>query len=85
MVTDPVRRKALAILAEQQRTTRTALAEQLAADEDVPTDDVRHIEILLHHQHLPKLEDELYIEYDTRNGDISLWAESHVVESYLEQ
>lgn len=79
MVTDPIRRRALAILADRESTTRTALAERLAADEAVPTDDVRRLEILLHHQHLPKLEDERYVEYDRRNGEISLWADPSAV------
>jgi hypothetical protein len=73
MVIDPLRRTILTVLADEETMTRTSLAALLAADEDVPTADTRSLEIVLHHSHLPKLDDENYIEYDARSGDIVLW------------
>ncbi|RBI58763.1 hypothetical protein DMJ13_25855 [halophilic archaeon] len=73
MVTDLVRRRILSILADEEVMTRTELAEVLAGDEDIPATDTQSLEISLHHNHLPRLDDNHYIEYDPRTGDIVLW------------
>jgi hypothetical protein len=46
-----------------------------------PTDDMREsIRIELHHKHLPKLQDENIIEYDTRSDDVRYWAQPTIEE-----
>lgn len=81
----PVRRKVLALLVEHGEITRTELAERIARDEEVPTESRYHLEILLHHNHLPRLDEELYVEYDPRNGDIVLWEDPRAVMSQLNE
>jgi len=83
MVTDPVRRKILSVLADEETMTRTDLAEILADDEDIPTADIDSLPISLHHNHLPSLDDSNHIEYDARNGDIVLWEDPERVRAQL--
>lgn len=83
MVDYPIRRKILSILADQETTTRSELAAELATDEDVSATDVEALETSLHHNHLPKLDDEQYIEYDVRNGDVVLWKQEDALRSQL--
>jgi hypothetical protein len=46
-----------------------------------PTDEVREsLRIELHHKHLPKLQDENIIEYDTRSEHIRYWAQPTIEE-----
>lgn len=79
----PVRQKVLALLADDDSLTRTELAEAAARDEDVPYESVERLEVVLHHNHLPKLEDRQYVEYDARNGDVVLWDDPETVRSLL--
>ncbi|MFC4448421.1 helix-turn-helix domain-containing protein [Halorussus aquaticus] len=83
MVTNPVRREILAILAREETMTRTELAAVLASDDNIPGQDARSFEISLHHNHLPKLEDGQYIEYDARTEDIVLWKDPQQIRSQL--
>lgn len=85
MITNAVCRRILSILAEEGNTTRSELAAVLAADETIPAADIRSFEISLHHDHLPRLADEHYIEYDARNGDIVLWKEPQWILSLLQK
>lgn len=82
--THPLRPKILQVLMEPGKMTRSKLAEELASDSDVSSDDRQHVEIALHHSHLPKLDERNYIDYDHRSGDIVLRGESHDIESCLE-
>lgn len=84
IVTHPLRRKILTILIEQSEMTRSGLADVLAADPDLPATDPDHLEIALHHNHLPKLAEQSFIEYDQRTGDISRWEEPDVIQSQLD-
>lgn len=78
------RRRALSILLEREPLGRERLAALLAADETVPHDDAERIELTLHHEHLPRLEAELFVEYDHRSGDVVLWKEPDAVRESLE-
>lgn len=83
MVTNPVRRTILSVLADEERMTRTELAAVLATDEDIPAADTQPIEIDLHHNHLPKLAHDSYIEYDARTGAVILWKDPERVRAQL--
>ena len=80
MISDPVRRTIVVVLAERGQTTRAELAEALAEAEDVPGTDADALEIHLHHNHLPRLDDEQYLEYDARSGDVVPWKEPEWVQ-----
>lgn len=79
-----IRREVLVKLLSQHSSTRTKLAEELAAAEDVAIDDPERLEIVLHHIHLPKLDDEQFVEYDARTGDIILWKNAKTIKSLLD-
>jgi hypothetical protein len=81
--THPFRRKILGLLIERKELTRSELAEILAADPDIPGIDTHQLEVVLHHIHLPKLDDAMFVEYDPRTGDIRRWKDSRVLESKL--
>ena len=81
----PIRRRILSVLVEHRELTRSELAERLATDPDVPTSDVYHLEINLHHNHLPKLDDEEYIEYDLRMGDLKRWKDAQEIQALLDK
>ena len=83
MVTNQIRRTVLSVLVDERQTTRAKLASELASDDAIPATDVESLEIALHHNHLPKLADERYIEYDTRNGDVVLWKGRETVREEL--
>lgn len=85
MISDPVRRRILSILAEEGNTTRSELAAMLATDESIPAANTESFEIRLHHDHLPRLADEQYIQYDARNGDIVLWKEPQWILARLQE
>ncbi len=82
--THPVRQKVLVLLADDGSLTRAELAEKLVRDEDVSYERVERMEVALHHNHLPKLEDYQYIEYDARNGDVVLWEDPETVRGLLD-
>lgn len=63
-VTHPLRRKILTNLIERNELPRSELADLLATDPDIPASDTHHLEVVLHHIHLPKLDDALFLEYD---------------------
>ena len=81
MNSDLIRRKILEILADEEQLTRSELVEELAKDRDFHGVEPRSLEIDLHHNHLPRLDDEQYIEYDPRNGDVTLWKEPEWLEN----
>lgn len=83
VLTHPVRQKVLSLLADGECLTRTELAEAAARDADVPYESVDRLEVVLHHEHLPKLEDCQYVEYDARNGDVVLWDDPETVRLLL--
>jgi DNA-binding transcriptional ArsR family regulator len=83
MIADPVRRKILSVLADEQMMSRSDLGEVLASDEDIPAADTHDLEMSLHHNHLPKLTDDNYIEYDTRTGDVVLWKDPQRIRAHL--
>lgn len=83
MVSNSIRKQILTVLAEEETMRRADLAEVLAAAEEIPTADTRTIEIALHHNHLPRLDDENVIEYDVRTGDIVLWEDPERVRARL--
>jgi hypothetical protein len=84
VVTHPVRKKALTLLTEQPVRTRFEIAEAAASDDDVPYESIDRLELLLHHDHLPRLADHQYLEYDTRHGDVVLWEDPETIKSVLE-
>ena len=79
-----LRRKILTLLIDRRELTRSELATILAADPDVPTSDARHLEIALHHNHLPRLEEKSIIEYDQRTGDVVRWEAPEAIQSRLD-
>lgn len=79
----PIRRAILAKLAERRTWTRTDLAAALESDEQVDEVDRGRIEVGLHHDHLPKLADGQYLDYDRRNGDVVRWKDAKDVQSAL--
>lgn len=80
----PVRRRVLSVLIDRGVVRREALAESIAADGSIAPDDRGRVEIALHHEHLPKLEDGQLIEYDHRNGDVVLWADPDAAAELLD-
>lgn len=64
-----VRRGVLRQLLHTERTTREALAEDLADADRIAAEPDR-LEVQLHHDHLPTLEDEEFIEYDPGTGEV---------------
>ena len=83
VMTHPLRRKILTLLVEQRELTRPELAAILADDPDVSATDPKYLEIVLHHNHLPKLADKSFIDYDSRTGDINRWEEPEAIKSQL--
>lgn len=64
--------------------TRAELADRLADDPDIAATDTQNLEIVLHHNHLPTLEEKSFIEYDQRTGDIIRWKEPELIKSHLD-
>lgn len=86
VVRNPVRQAVLTILVEQERTTRRYLAEALPGRMDEgPATVPDALELVLHHNHLPRLDEELYIEYDPRSGDVVLWQDARAVARQLSE
>lgn len=79
-----VRRRVIAILADRTHVRRERLAEALAADDSVPEDDPDRIEVALHHNHLPRLDDAQLVEYDRRTGDVALFCDADTALELLE-
>ena len=82
---DSTRGKILSILVDRDEMTRSELAEHLAADPSVHSSDVDHLEIVLHHKHLPKLEQNSYLEYDYRTGIVVQLQDPREIRSQLEK
>lgn len=80
----PIRRSVLAKLARDGSVTRRTLAETVAADGAVDEADVDRVEVSLHHNHLPKLADEGYLDYDRRHGDVVLWEDPETVRALID-
>lgn len=80
-----IRGKILSVIVERGEVTRPELAKLLAADPSIPTSDARRLETVLHHNHLPKLDRELYLEYDHRTGDVVRWQDPLTIEAELEK
>ncbi|MFC4544735.1 hypothetical protein ACFO5R_22635 [Halosolutus amylolyticus] len=74
----PVRRRVVSVLIEHDILRREEVAEMLADDETIAQSDPDRIELMLHHQHLPHLDEELFVEYDHRTGDVVLWKDPAV-------
>lgn len=85
VITRAIRRKVLEQLVEHGVQNRCELAEAVVDDEDLPVEDIEELEIELHHRHLPILEDDGYVEYDWRNGDVALWEDTEAVEALLRE
>ena len=85
VLTHPIRRKILSLLIERRELTRPELAAFLVADPDLSATDAQHLEIVLHHNHLPRLAEQSFIEYDPRTGEIVRWKDPEVIESRLLQ
>lgn len=64
-----VRHGVLRRLLHTERTTRATLAEDLAEADRIAAEADR-LEVQLHHDHLPTLEDEEFIEYDPASGEV---------------
>lgn len=79
-----VRRRVLALLADRGVSNRSEIAEELATDPAVSAEEADRLNVSLHHNHLPKLDDCGYVEYDVRSGDVALWRAPEEVESELE-
>ncbi|MFC7214659.1 hypothetical protein ACFQO4_11300 [Saliphagus sp. GCM10025334] len=68
----PVRRRVMSLLVDREIATREELVAMLSDDETLSEREVERLETMLHHDHLPRLEEELLVEYDDRNGDVVL-------------
>lgn len=73
LLSHPVRRSVLSALVEREEFDRGRLARYVADDGDAPPDDPERAEVVLHHNHLPKLDDGGFVDYDPRQGDVRLW------------
>lgn len=76
MITHPFRKRILAFLAMNKGISRAELATLLAASTEVTASEVNQLELSLHHNHLPRLASEGYIDYDQRSGEIVLWKDA---------
>lgn len=84
VLSQPVRRAAMTILINQRQMTRRELAEKISEEsKSVSATDPDTLEVSLHYNHLPRLNDELYVEYDPRSGDVVLWEDPQVVARQL--
>jgi DNA-binding transcriptional ArsR family regulator len=68
----PVRREVLRLLADNDHLDRSEISTSIAADDDLCPDRVERAELLLHHSHLPKLDQHHYVAYDPQSGDVTL-------------
>lgn len=75
---DEHRREIIAVLREQEAPVdRRDLAKEMAASEEdvspvtVSEQAVDRVELALHHNHLPKLEDAGYLRYDVQRNQIT--------------
>jgi len=80
-----IRKKILSFLIDRGEVTRTELAEHLADYSSTTTSDTHHLEIVLHHKHLPKLDQESYLEYDYRTGVIIRSLDPFEIKAQLEK
>ncbi|MFC4436866.1 MULTISPECIES: DUF7344 domain-containing protein [Natrialbaceae] len=80
----PVRRRVVSILVDYDVLRREELAELIATGGSISRNDSERLEIALHHAHLPKLDEELLIDYDQRTGDVVLWEDPDTVNEMLD-
>ena len=80
-----IRRKILSILVDREEVTRSELAKHLAADPSINTSGIDHLEVVLHHKHLPKLNQGSYLEYDYRTGVVVRSQDPFEIKSQLEK
>ncbi|SIR77085.1 DUF7344 domain-containing protein [Natronorubrum thiooxidans] len=73
------RRRVMSLLVEHDVLRREQVARELADDDAVPEAETERIDVELHHHHLPKLDDEQFIDYDHRSGDVVLWEDADTV------
>jgi len=79
----PARRELLSVLLDSRVGDRRDLAERLARSRTTDCDDAERLEVALHHVHLPKLDEQQYVDYDARSGDVALWEDPGTVEAQL--
>lgn len=84
LLTHPLRHRLMAILLNQPQLHRTELAELLADDSATAETSTSDIEIQLHHNHLPRLDEAMLVDYDYRTGDLRLWEDSETTAELLE-
>lgn len=82
VATSPVCRKVLALLSDRRESTAEGLAREAVDDEDVPFRSADRLALVLHHRHLPKLDDEDYVEYDPDSGTVVHRADPESAESH---
>lgn len=84
------RRRTLSILADEEETTLSDLAEQIAAMEHDTTPDAlssserKRVYVSLYQCHLPKLAECGVIEFDSSRGDVSRRPKAATLEAYLD-
>lgn len=78
-----VRRRVLQRLLSDERTTREALATDLAENDRIEVD-VDRLEVQLHHDHLPSLEDEAFLEYDPGTGEVRRVMDPETIDEALD-
>ncbi|GAB3029420.1 DUF7344 domain-containing protein [Natronobiforma cellulositropha] len=61
------------------------IAEQESESDETSTEARKEVEISLVHNHVPRLADHGFLEYDSRSGDIVLSERGETLESLLEQ
>lgn len=83
LLSDPIRRGVLRLLVEDEASTREALTRALADVEGLDREEAARLRVAMHHIHLPKLDDEQYIDYDPLMGDVVLWADPDAVSEDL--
>ncbi|MFC4438733.1 MULTISPECIES: DUF7344 domain-containing protein [Natrialbaceae] len=84
------RRYVLYELQDEDHVERPELARRVAARErgcdvdDVASSDLERMEISLHHRELPQLHEAKFLQYDERQGDVSVTQYFDLVEKYLQ-
>lgn len=70
---------------ERPELARRVVARELGCDvDDVASEALERIEISLHHRELPQLHEAKLLQYDERQGDVSVSQYFDLVEKYLQ-
>lgn len=90
LLADRRRRYVLYTLRDVEHFELEELAKVVAAREndvspdEIPSEQVNHVAVALHHRTLPKLQHARLVDYDERHGDVCSGANLSLVEKYLD-